>query len=131
MKLQSSPCKIMVLPVDLVAGDRSNLQLEADSLPDESSSQFFDATMSRISRASTCCKLVERLDGKTRHLALQRPPTAITEVKRAIPLSTNCRCSTVLNFYKTLYLICSKPSMSVHAAPTRFALASIKAYFMG
>ena len=60
MKLQPSPCKIMVLPVDLVAGDRSNLQLEADPLPNESSSQFFDATMSHISSASTCCKLVER-----------------------------------------------------------------------
>ena len=60
MKLQPNPCKIMVLPVDLVVGDRSNLQLEVDPLPNESSSQFFDATMSRISSASTCCKLVER-----------------------------------------------------------------------
>jgi hypothetical protein len=38
MEVQPSLCKIMVLPVDLVAGDRSHLQLEADLLPDDSSS---------------------------------------------------------------------------------------------
>jgi hypothetical protein len=58
MKLQPSPGKIMVLLIDLVAGDWSNLQLEADPLPDESSSQFFDATMSRILSVSRNHRLV-------------------------------------------------------------------------
>ena len=60
IKLQPRLCKIKVLPVKLVVGDRSNLQHEADTLPDDNSSQFFDATMSRISSASTCCKIDER-----------------------------------------------------------------------
>ena len=34
MKLQPRLCKIKVLLVELVAGDRSSLQHEADSLPD-------------------------------------------------------------------------------------------------
>ena len=72
----------------------------------------------------TCYSISAYRKGKERKLN-------ITEVKRAIPLSTNCRCSTVLNFYKTWYLICSKPSMLVHATPTRLAMASIKAYFAG